>query len=231
MKIKFSSHVKEYVAPPGPALNYIPEEYKKIPKFIDNNLNKKTVKGCIPFLDALTCGYIIPFPFDIYFSYSAEEQAVNFFVPEILPEELREYGVSAHPDFNMPTDARYDKRTVDVIFKFLNPWNIQTPPGYSCLFTTPFNRNTPFKIIDGVVDTDEFTLPINFPFYWTNPSNQNFLLEKGSPMVLVIPFKREEWKSEIVYQESSVNSEIRKKTFTTFINTYKNKFWRKKSYK
>jgi len=231
MKIKFSSPVKEYISHPYPSLKNIPEGYKKLSKYINNNLSKKTVKGCVPFLDALTCGYIIPFPFDIYFWYDSEKNEVSFLIPEILQDELREFGVSSHPDFQVSKEVKYNKRTVENVFKFQNPWSITTPSGYSCIFTSPFNRNLPFKIIDGIVDTDQYKVPVNFPFYWTGPHNESLLLKQGTPMVLIIPFKRDNWKSEVVYEDKNVVSEIRKKTFTTFIDTYKNMFWRKKSYK
>ena len=49
---------------PKPASRFIPNEYKQLERFLDNNYHKSTVKTCIPFLDSLTMGYIIPFDQD-----------------------------------------------------------------------------------------------------------------------------------------------------------------------
>jgi len=49
---------------PQPASHFIPQNYKNLKRHEDNNLHKPTVKTCIPFLDALTSGYIIPFDQD-----------------------------------------------------------------------------------------------------------------------------------------------------------------------
>ena len=47
-----------------PASHFIPKEYKELERFTDKNLHQPTVKTCIPFLDSLTMGYIIPFDQD-----------------------------------------------------------------------------------------------------------------------------------------------------------------------
>ena len=49
---------------PKPALKFIPEDYKKLGRLSNNNLHDPTVKTCMPFLDAMTAGYIIPFEQD-----------------------------------------------------------------------------------------------------------------------------------------------------------------------
>ena len=47
-----------------------------------------------------------------------------------------------------------------------------------------------FKVLDGVVDTDTYYNNINFPFIWTGGSGE-FVIPKGTPLVQVIPFRRE----------------------------------------
>ena len=49
---------------PQPASRVIPEEYKKLKRFTDGNLHLPTVKTCMPFLDSMSMGYIIPFDQD-----------------------------------------------------------------------------------------------------------------------------------------------------------------------
>jgi hypothetical protein len=83
------------------------------------------------------------------------------------------------------------------IIKFNNFWTIETPAGYSLLFTHPFNRDDlPFTTIAGMVDTDSYTDNlINFPARWHDP-NFSGVLPKGTPVAQCIPVKRELWTSQ-----------------------------------
>ncbi len=66
-QIKFIATDKEMLdiwPHPRPASRFIPEEYKKLERFTEGNIHEPTVKVCIPFLDSLTAGYIIPFDQD-----------------------------------------------------------------------------------------------------------------------------------------------------------------------
>jgi hypothetical protein len=75
--------------------------------------------------------------------------------------------------------------------KFHNYWTIKTPPGWSCLFVAPLNRASPVvEIISGIVDTDTYQSLINFPFFAVAPDG-TYTLERGTPLVQVIPFKRQ----------------------------------------
>ena len=175
--IDFYSQYKGIIPDPHPAISNIPSAYKKMKVFQSESFFSKTVKKCMPFLDALTCGYIIPFPIDQAYRYDKENKRAIFETNENLPSDFtKSLGISFHENFQITEDLRYNKRTVEAVFKFMNPWVI------------------PFKIIDGIVDTDTYTQNIHFPFYWTNPHNETVTLESGSPMVLVIPFKRDSWK-------------------------------------
>ena len=66
-EIKFIASDREFVEVwphPKPSSRFIPEDYKKLEKFNHGNMHDETIKGCIPFLDSLTAGYIIPFDQD-----------------------------------------------------------------------------------------------------------------------------------------------------------------------
>ena len=53
------------VEKPEPIKLNIPEWYKKL----DHSMEKRTIKGCMPFLDALSAGYLLRCPQDLYFNY------------------------------------------------------------------------------------------------------------------------------------------------------------------
>ena len=55
----------------------------------------------------------------------------------------------------------------------------------------PLNRHQPvFQLFSGVVDTDTYQSLIHFPFVAT-AADGVYTLEKGTPLVQVIPFRRE----------------------------------------
>ena len=68
---------------PKPAGHFVPEEYKKMPRFTDNSKLQSTVKTCIPFLDAMTCGYIIHFDQDYLSVKVVEHHLHKFFHDQI----------------------------------------------------------------------------------------------------------------------------------------------------
>tara|TARA_B100000900_G_C20597126_1_gene723893 strand:- start:1856 stop:2557 length:702 start_codon:yes stop_codon:yes gene_type:complete len=230
-KITFTSPLKGFVSEPKPSQVYIPRSYKDLHTF-NKTITKPTVKKCPPFLDALTTGYIIPFPTDI--EVLLDENQVKFNInSNIPPNFFNLIGVDEHNLNQISKEMMHPNRTVNAVFKFLNPWQIKTPIGYSCLFTTPFNHVLPFNLITGVVDTDTHPLNIHFPFYWTRGFDDTFIIKEGSPMAMVFPFKRESWKMET----KVCNLSIEKKNlmyfdyFKKLTGSYKSKFWSKKSYK
>ena len=114
--------------------------------------------------------------------------------------------------------------------KFLNPWKIKTPPGYSCLFLPPLNNaDERFSIIPAIVDTDTFEMHINFPFI-VNGDKFPVLdtqLKKGSPYVQVLPFKRDSWKMKIKSENRDDNIWQKSKYWLSNLHNYKNIFWNK----
>lgn len=232
-KIEFKSILKGFVAEPKPSLIHIPQSYKDLQRHVET-LTKPTVKRCMPFLDALTTGYIIPFPTDIEIFYDREENAMKFTAgSNIAPELSSLVGVSEHDSYQITENMMSPKRTINKVFKFNNPWIVTTPPGYSCLFVTPFNHILPFELISGVVDTDSYPLTINFPFYYTADINVNTLIKEASPMAMVFPFKRESWKMEtkLFVQTEEESRKQALNIFKRVQDNYKRLFWSKKSYK
>lgn len=229
-KIIFESDLAGLVEEPKPALQSIPESFKQLNKFINNKKTDRTVKACVPFLDALKFGYTIPFPIDYEVYY--KDGSLNFDISTFISggPMAERFAIDGHSNDQVPENLRHDKRTIDATLKFVNIWKITTPPGYSCLFTQPLNRNAPFKIIDGVVDTDKFPMTVHFPFYWTGDTEKTYTLQHGTPMVQIIPFKREDWQMEIKNKPSD-DLRQRIKLSKRLIDTYKNVFWSKKRYK
>ena len=70
--LQYESAVEVYPNIITPAKNHVPEWYKKIPKWKNNEIFEigkgfnNTVKQCMPFFDSLTTGYMIVLPYDLY---------------------------------------------------------------------------------------------------------------------------------------------------------------------
>lgn len=211
---------------PMPASAYIPEWYKNMEGYINGKKEpdgagraQETIKKCIPVFDAITAGYIITSPADVWVSIKNGEQHfewANFNLIAFHPIEQAPEHPAKKP-FAYP--------------KWMNPWSIKTPKGYSVLFVQPFHRESVFTILPGIVDTDEYYAAVNFPFVINDPEFTG-LIPKGTPIAQVIPFKRESWKMKIGNEKNYINQvNVTTKLETKFFDRYKTMFWSRKEYK
>ena len=233
-KIKFIASREEMLdvwPHPKPATHFIPDEYKKMPRLFKNSFHNPTVKTCMPFLDSLTAGYIIPFDQDyVIESMSAiqEDTKKPILRYKISPANHDYSDVGSHEANQLPSSWR--KHYGDMAGKFHNKWLIKTPPGYSCLFVKPMNRiELRFDIIPGIVETDTYISLINFPFVIREKGQ--FIIKKGDPMIQVIPFKRESWKMWCGFYYEKLHTKTLNLLNSEYLDRYKKMFWKKKSFK
>lgn len=173
------------IAPPVPAKEAMPDWFKRLPAVDTANLGVKsnglTVKRCMPFIDALSVGWILPLAATVRLEISEGGRTVK------SGWEFDRQMVSNHGRHQVAGNPREPRPPC----KFHNYWTIRTAPGWSCLFVTPLNRpNGVVDIVSGVVDTDTYASLIHFPFFAT-AADGLYVLEKGTPLVQVIPFKRD----------------------------------------
>jgi len=213
--------------PPKPAVKEVPEWYRNTPEYITDQGKKiveagqsaHTIKKCIPVFDAITAGYILYTQVDVqvsqrdglpYYNW-ADQNAIDFHPIHQAP---------LHP---LKNEAPYPK--------WNNPYAITTPPGYSVLFTQPMHRQSVSTILEGIVDTDTYKAPVNFPFVLKDTKWEG-IIPAGTPMAQVIPFKRESWKHNIGSdKERQEQEKIGRKLRTLFFNSYKQQFWSRKEYR
>ena len=184
-----------------------------------NRMSNTSPKKCVPMLDGLTSGYLIPLWADV----AIEQGEIN---PIINWRTVRDV-FEIHGDTSMiETPIGYHKQ----VFKFKNLWSIKTPPGYSCLITPPAGfKQTGLQAIPAVVDTDTSTLELIFPM-WVQETFEG-VVEKGTPLIQVTPFKRVDWKSEFSFYKENEYQNIEEKNFnSTLLNHYTKKVWSKKRY-
>jgi hypothetical protein len=226
MKITFTNTTGAELEQPKPALKVIPEWYKNTVSYMNNEKKPTgdgttgpTIKRCIPVFDALTAGYIIKTPADVYVSVKDGGQWF----------EWSDFGlITFHPIEQAP---EHPAKNGFPYPKWMNPWAISTPKGYSTLFVQPFHRESVFTILPGIVDTDTYTAPVNFPFTINDLAFEG-LIPKGTPIAQVIPFKRESWAMELGTKKDLLNQEkVLKKLQSKFFDKYKSMYWSKKEYK
>jgi hypothetical protein len=242
-KITFSTQeiCKEIdIEKPVPIKLNIPEWYKKL----THSIETRTVKGCIPFLETLTTGYLLKLDQDIYIKHNYVDEEGNPKTTHNLPSlafkgtALGQYSVNLNtaPNIGHTTNQLAGspllKKNGDMfVHKIQNPWIIKTPPGYSCLFLPPLNNeHDVFEIIPGIVDTDSYSIPINFPFIIKTESEKTIttILKRGTPYAQIIPFKKESWKMEINYfKNQKMTNKIEKFNLLGLLHTYKLNFWNK----
>jgi len=230
---------------PIPAKLNIPEWYKKL----NHNIDNLTVKGCMPFLDSLTSGYLLKLPQDFSIKHNIDNQneKKGYFKDSFKLDALSSFSqllqakflnLNGSPDVHAVNQAEgsplLEKNKNLPFYKILNPWKIKTPKGYSCLFVPPLNNSDDrFSIISGIVDTDTFPNEINFPIVVNGDKYPvlNDIIKKGTPYVQVIPFKRDSWKMSLksTKQKELVNRAIFYQL--KLINIYKEKYWNKKTWK
>lgn len=214
---------------PKPASSIIPEWYKKTRPYHNENGKKEldtnfsvpaTIKKCIPVLDSLSTGYIIPTYCDLWIKKNDQG--------DIVYVTSHNINIEFHPVLQAPYHPKMNQYPYP---KWINPWGIKTPKGYSCLFIPPVHGgNKFFTIAEGVVDTDSYSAPVNFPFV-LNDTNFEGLIPAGTPMVQVIPFKRDSWKMDIGSEEDiKNNNSTMLKLQSVFFDRYKSLFWEKKRY-
>jgi hypothetical protein len=237
MKIKFIArdpYMYEISPRPFPAAQELPDWWRSMTPYhkssedpsgkkliIENGVSNATFKKCIPMLDALTSGYIAPLWSDVQVRQVNNEARITWKVTPNVFEEVG--GSSAH----IKPPEGYSNQ----VFKYANPWIPRTPKGYSTLVVQPFNSiDNPFYCIPAVIDSDTSTLDISPPM-WIKKDFEG-IIEKGTPMIQLIPFKRENWTSEVEYLGQGKYEEIKDKNFnSTIVGHYLKNYWSKKTYK
>jgi hypothetical protein len=206
-KVTFFTHhdeLKESL-PPVPASKFWPDWFKKqktpkvpITQELEDRGGPQTVKSCPGILDVLNQGYVIP----LWSDYKVVR------VPETpdMPQGIRwrmpggqqsMFGASTHPMEQMDAYP-FGPETFRGSFKFMNPWFVKTPPGYSCMFVAPYyNKHNNLEIMNGIIDTDKYH-EAHINSFFTAPMGEEITFDYGMPICQVIPFKREDYEMEVL---------------------------------
>jgi len=224
--LQYESAIETYPNVITPAKNNIPEWYRKIPKWKNNEMFEIgkafnfTVKHCIPFMDSLTVGYMIVLPNDLYVKNVHGVPYVTWKDTEFPPKWRDEVAdLNLVPTGHYPMEYTWQTAVANLI-----------PIGYSLLLTHPLNRHDlPFTTVSGVVDGGLVMGPTGaIPFYIKKDFEG--IIPQGTPIAQLIPFRQENWSSKKTKGLLKKANENMIKTNSLIYGWYKKTFWIRKKY-
>jgi hypothetical protein len=190
---------------------------KKI--IVQDRESNATFKKCTPMLDLLSSGYVVPLWSDIQVKLENGLPSISW--------RMKKDVFHLHNGEGVEIPNGYQETQ----FKFLNQWVPKLPKGYSALIIAcPGYPNTPFRAMQAIIDYDKTTHPLSVPMFL----KENFegIVEKGTPMFQIIPFKRNNWQSKFSFlKEDQYYINQDRDVKSTIVNNYVRNFWEKKSYK
>lgn len=172
-------------------------------------------------LDALGLGYIIETQYDVLIKHESDNWDLSWKTQETVFE------VHAESSQKIETPYGYYPRVAKYMYNRIPI----TPKGYSSLIISPIGYNQlPFKALAGVVDTDvnisAFALPV-----WVS-KNHKGIVEQGTPIAQIIPFKRDNWEVVSDYFEDGEYYIQEQNSFGRYaVNHYAKKIFQKKKFK
>jgi hypothetical protein len=219
---------------PQPCSKLIPDWYKNTDSYISGEKKPDgkasttaTIKRCMPVFDVMNAGYLLVTHADVWVTQKAD-------LPDNPDKKIAWFEwpsfdvIQFHPETQAPL---HPAKTGTPVPKWMNPWSIKTPAGYSTLFIPPVHRDNPFSALPGVVDTDTYIAPVNIVFTLTDPNFEG-LVPAGTPIVQVIPFKRDSWEMSIgTEKDLEEQNKIATRLRTKFFDSYKTQFRQVKEYK
>jgi hypothetical protein len=186
---------------PSAAVKSTPAWYQKLPRNLGgknrHDHDAKSVKACLPFLDAMSMGWMIPLPFDVHSFIDPKTNLRQF----RWAVDAKFAPVGAHSSLQLGGEAGpYNGRGV---FKWINPWRMIVPRGWSVLFRQPVHHEQlPFRAFSGVVDCDTLDIPVNVPFMWTG-ERDNEVIPAGTPIAQIMAFERETQQQSAIVRAAS----------------------------
>lgn len=226
---------KDSVSVPGPIIKTIPDWYRKADRFEkkpngefwhgQDNGKIPTWKACPAIFDIMGTGYTLKTPCDIEFIHVDE----NTLSITIFDERYRDFCTAREP----MKQFEHPKGYYQSHFAWFPDWAIQTPEGYSALYSQPFNRfELPFLTTSGIVDNDSVNLPGSMPFFLREGFSG--VIPAGTPFAQIVPFKREDWASEVIIEDPKnfdiKNMQTSNKYRVPDGGVYKNKVWQPRKY-
>jgi hypothetical protein len=224
--LEYESGIDFYPNMIVPAKTTVPEWYKKIPKWENNEMFEMgkgfniTIKHCMPFMDSLTTGYMIVLPNDLYVKNDNGKPFITWNLADFPPASRNNVAsLELVPFGHHATEFVWHTGVANTI-----------PVGYSAIITHPLNRHDlPFTTLSGIVDGGIILSGAgNIPFYIKKDFEG--IIPAGTPILQIIPFLQENWSSKIkkgLFEKGRLTT---KKSGSFIYGWYKKTFWTRKKY-
>lgn len=188
--LNFGYHPFKEELQPVPAVRKLSDWYSELTRF-ENGM--PSLKGCSPFFDAISAGYMLLTQCDIEFYQNGNRISVRVLddAYEAFVEDRDKYAILPFPEVH--------GHSMDH-FHWWPSWSMTLPEGYSAFYIHPLNRyELPFITTNGIVDNDKFSVPGRVPFFLREGFTG--IIPSGTPYMQVIPFKRDDWSMSITHLE------------------------------
>jgi|DEB0MinimDraft_10_1074344.scaffolds.fasta_scaffold26835_5 hypothetical protein len=221
MKIEIIPRYKQFedliaAYPPQHANRFIPEWFKEMKlgnemaSFLEEfhdvwTENAFTAKKCPAIQDLMTEGIIIPLWGKMYMGheYDDEGNPLQTYYGMTTNKALNYNFFGSHfekqvkgMDVGLADLGRMNKS----ILKLESPYKIIVPEGYNLLYVDPFYHfRKEIRLLEGLVEADKWGY-ITFPF---SIQQKEFILEAGTPLIQVIPYKREKEKIDLTIRNGT----------------------------
>ena len=167
---------------PAPAEDALPEWLKSMPARVQSDIlgaEVRTAKHCVPFVDALSRGFLMPLAADVTVTNS--DFSWSWDLPPLPRSRITRAPISFHLSEQLAGTPLANGDSLAV--KFNNFWTIETPCEHSLLVTHPLNRpDLPFRTVAGIVDCDSYDHGfVHFPAQWTDHTFAG-TLHRGTPV-------------------------------------------------
>lgn len=210
--------VRQHV-PIIPASQLQPEAWNNLKGFFTyQNQFMTTAKVCPALGSWMDMGYIIcsPCDIDIQFMDNPSPGSQQFRAVYSNPK-FKTDGHSAIQLGNLLPDYEFRGS-----IKINQPWWIQTAPGYSCMFLPLLFWDQPFHAVPGILESDKTYMeaPINI----MAKVKKDFTIKMGTPLVQVVPFKREDITGisrETTEKDKTRNSKLLSQLWLRFVGAGK----------
>jgi hypothetical protein len=192
--IEFYCHpnLEDLIPEPKAAIKNLPEWFKDLAPTCEGPEDQRdafgsklmSAKKCLPMLDAMSLGYMIPLVADLHIRSNHDNTQIEVKNPPGI------VACEFHDAIQLGGKNKLGIKHGNAL-KFINRWVIKTAPGWSTLFVPPLNHfDQPFTCLSGFVDTDVYPKEVNFPAV-LKIYDADIHLPAGTPIITAIPIKRD----------------------------------------
>jgi len=211
IEVKFNTTFQglKETAPIQPAMTFMPEWFKKMPaqymkKIMTPDIGKgaplSSTRLCPGLVEYFKKGFIVPLWSDLLIDVSRKGKEVKWFW-KFADDE---YKLDVHsPEQFLNYVPGHAQKTIHMVFKVISPWTVQLPKGYSMYQLPVYYQFDPnFHVLPGIFPGDTYS-ELHSQLCVT--TLDQFIIKRGTPIAHYVPFKREDFKHKILYNDKEMN--------------------------